>query len=162
MISLENLGGFPWKSATDLSPMNPPKILINSEGNLREIRKESTWKISLNFRADSRFTYNPNFPVDSPPPCIRHPRGFPAESAWFCPLSTSDHHWEKIGSRWKPEPLVWIIKSADKLHYIQSRCPSFPSIITCFQCLHCIVGGLLYCALHYAGSKIKLTILTNA
>ena len=31
---------------------------------------------------DSRFTYNPNFPVDSPPPCIRHP----AESVWFCPL----------------------------------------------------------------------------
>ena len=42
--------------------MNPPKILINSAGNLREIPKESTWKISLNFRADSRFTYNPNFP----------------------------------------------------------------------------------------------------
>ena len=40
----------------------------------------------LNFHADSRFTYNPNFPVDSPPTCIRHPRGFHAESAWFCPL----------------------------------------------------------------------------
>ena len=68
----ENLQGVPWKSATDLSPMNPPKILINSAGNLREIPKESTWKIPLNFHMDYCFTYNPSFPVDSPPPFIRH------------------------------------------------------------------------------------------
>ena len=61
--------------------MNPPKILINSAGNLQEIPKESTWNLPLNFHVDSRFTYNPNFLVDSPPPCICHPWGFPAESA---------------------------------------------------------------------------------
>ena len=64
-----------------LSPMNPPKILINSAGNFRVIPEESTWKIPLNFHVDSCFTDNPNFYVDSPPPCTRHLRGFPAESA---------------------------------------------------------------------------------
>ena len=81
MISLENLRGFPLKSSTVLSLMNPPKIPTNSAGNLREIPEESTRKFPLDFHVDSRFTYNPNFPVDSPPPSIRHPWGFPAESA---------------------------------------------------------------------------------
>ena len=66
--------------------MNPPKIPMNSAGNLRQIPVESTRKFPLNFSVDSRFTYNPNFSGDSPPPRIHHPQGFPAESAWFCPL----------------------------------------------------------------------------
>ena len=64
IISLENLRVFPWKSTADLS----------------------TWKIILNFHVNCCFTYIRNFSVDSPPPCIRHLRGFPAESAWFCLL----------------------------------------------------------------------------
>ena len=54
--------------------MNPPKTLVNSARNLQEIPEELMWKIPLNFHVDSRFTYNPNFPVDFPPPCTRHPR----------------------------------------------------------------------------------------
>ena len=66
--------------------MNPPKVLINSVGNLREIPRESTCEIPLNFHVDSCFTYNPNFPVDYPPENICHSWGFPAEYVWFCPL----------------------------------------------------------------------------
>mgnify|MGYP001801291787 CR=1 FL=1 len=83
MISLDNIRGFPWKSATDLSPMNPPEILINSAGNLEEIPKESTWKIPLNFHIDSRFTYNPNFHVGSPPPFTAIPGDSPQNPSDF-------------------------------------------------------------------------------
>ena len=71
MIYLENLRGFPLKSSTHLSPMNPPKIPINSAGNIREIPEESTGIIPLNVRVDSGFTYHPTFRADSPPPSIR-------------------------------------------------------------------------------------------
>ena len=47
MISLENLQGFPLKSSAVLSHMNPPKIPINSAGNLLKIPEESTPKIPL-------------------------------------------------------------------------------------------------------------------
>ena len=83
MISLENLWGFSLKSATVLSPMNPPKIPKNSAGNLKKIPGESTRKFPLNFPVDSRFTHDPNFSGDSPPPRIHHPQGFPAESGDF-------------------------------------------------------------------------------
>ena len=80
MISLENLQGFPLKSSAVLSHMNPPKIPINSAGNVLKIPEESTPKIPLNIHMDSQFTCSPTFRVDSPPPSIRHPQGFPAES----------------------------------------------------------------------------------
>ena len=60
--------------------MNPPNIPINFAENLQRIPEESMRKIPLNFYVDSRFTYNPDFCVDSPPNICR-PRGFPAESA---------------------------------------------------------------------------------
>ena len=66
--------------------MNPPKILINSAGNLREIPKESTWKIPLNFHMDSRFTYKPNFPVDSLPPLSAIPGDSPQNPCDFAHL----------------------------------------------------------------------------
>ena len=86
MIYLENLRGLSLKSSTLLFPMNPPKIPINSAGNIQEIPEESTGIIPLNVRMDSRFTYHPTFRADSPQPSIPLPRGFPAESARFCPL----------------------------------------------------------------------------
>ena len=84
LISLKISHDFSWKSPRIphkilhfLYPLNSPKIPINSTGNLREIPEESTRKFRLKFRVDSRFTYNnPSFHVDSPPPSIRHPRGF--------------------------------------------------------------------------------------
>ena len=86
MISLENLWVFSLKSATLLSPMNPPEIPMNSAGNPRKIPGETTLKFPLNFPVDSRFTDNPSFSGDSPPPKIHHHQGFPAKSARFCPL----------------------------------------------------------------------------
>ena len=84
MIYLENLRGLSLKSSSLLSPMNPPKIPINSA--VQGIPEESTGIIPLNVRVDSRFTYHLTFRADSPPPSIHLPRGFPAESVRFCPL----------------------------------------------------------------------------
>ena len=83
MIFLENLSGSPLKSTSALSPMNPPKIHINTTGNLWKIPEESTLKIPFNFRVDSCLNFHPNFRVDSSPPSIHHPRGFPAECGDF-------------------------------------------------------------------------------
>ena len=129
MIFLEILRGFPLKSSTFLSPMNPPKIPVNSAGNLWEIPEEFMWKIPLNFGVDPCFTYSPNYPVDSTPPSIRHPRGFPTKSTWFCPLG--DKRWwfqtmtmqlstlicqRSVGltAKWRPDsdspPLKYVLK----------------------------------------------------
>ena len=100
MIYLENLRGFSLKSSTVLCPLNSPKIPINSAGNLREIPEESMRKFPLTFRVYSRFTYNPNFHVDSPPPSLCHPRGFLAESAWSCPLGNNLYHVTSLDSQY--------------------------------------------------------------
>ena len=63
--------------------MNPPKILIYSAGHLREILKESTWKIPLNFHVDScslTTQISPRIPLRHvsaiPGDSLRNPRDF--------------------------------------------------------------------------------------
>ena len=125
MISLENLWRFSYESATVLSLWIRRKSLWILQG----ISGKSLENQRRNFPVDSRFTHNPNFSGDSPPPRIHHPQGFPAESARFCPLGNlrdSDHH---IGCITRA--IGWIKQG----HFYQKKCRGCDRL-SCYSYTH--------------------------
>ena len=145
--------------------MNPPKIL-NSAGNLREIPKESSWKIHPNFHKDSRFTYNPNYPVDS----LHHVSAIPGDS----PQNPCDF------ARWGiPGCLQWTsLNTMYGCIYITMYVWTSPTLYVCIytparfrltliqigdvckslyiQCIYNVYTIIFYCKLLIVSSSVKL------